>query len=202
MTASTAAAASTLDEWLDSDRLTPQARAFLLVRICQIARVARPDLVPVYWERLQKEESNVQADSREGFNALKASLAPPAPSAARTGFTGEILAEINEASAAAGTDPASARRRLETCEERIAARWWPFGKKPLWGAIARAWGPIDRAKATERLANLPPNAAAALLVAWHHATPLTAGEWDDARTVTATETINAISHLLDEDKPE
>ena len=189
-----------VDEVLSNTPLQPEARAFFLLRICQIAQITRPDAVARCWALLRDVGNKIPLEHKAAFTGLRAIMEPP-QSAKAAGFVADILTAIQAASPSGQQDERSARQSLTDIERRLTARWWPFGKRPAWAALALAWAGVDRQEALRLIGRLTPEARLTLLSSLNGSAPLTADEWDAAhRNVGTAEGVTpAVASLLDQD---
>jgi hypothetical protein len=194
----TTLAASPIEALLGDSRLLPAARAVLLLRVCVLAQVLRPEVAQRHWSELKALAHHLPPASREAFDGLKASLEPPPPSSLG-GFAREI-AEAVEAARRPGNREATLQA-LAACEQRILARWWPFGKGPAWDAVARAWIETDRVQGLAHLGHLARPVQTNLLIRANDRSPFGWREWDAASREAGAATRAAVEELLERDSP-
>jgi hypothetical protein len=166
----------TVDEKLAGKELMDQARALLLLRMCQFTLLYAPEKAERYWEMLQGYQRKLPAENQEEMTALSSTL-DEALSSDKKGFTGEMLAEVQAATDLIGSDLEAAKQRLKESEEKLKKRFLPFGKGPVWNALVEAWLPIDRAYALELLGNVSGGLQENYIIRINKAKPLSTDEW-------------------------
>jgi hypothetical protein len=192
-------AGPSLDELVSDPRLTPGARALLLLRVCTLAQLVRPDLVERYLGDLKKAARDLPEASRESFDGLQQTLEPPPP-ASLEGFAREIAEAVDAANHAQGHDAKVAA--IRECEQRISRRRWPSGKKAAWETLVRSWVEVERAEGLKRLQHLPRVVRTNVLVRENGRTPLGALEWQAVHEKDSRAACDAVKVLLDqEDDP-
>lgn len=164
-----------VDELLAGNELQEQARAVLLLRVCQFALNFSPHLLEKYWPALLPLQKQLPTESQPEMNTLRASQEESSPAGAR-GFTAEMLALVQAARKQASPD--AVKRGLLDAEEKMRKHFLPFGKGPVWAALVEAWTPLDRSEAVRRLKNVSAELQVATLTRMNQARLLSSAEWE------------------------
>ncbi len=191
-----------MDKTLASQRLLPEARFWLLVRVCEAVRDVRPELLERYWPELQRLSLHLSEypQCRPAYDELKASLKARGSEKKRSKFVLGILAAIEQGAALAAEDPEESRRNLEAVRDRLRVRrWLPFRTGEAWQALVLALARIDRRRALELVAEVPRGTRQSLIVRLNDGYGLSQSEWDALRQIDPSRTERAILDLLDRD---
>jgi hypothetical protein len=195
------AALADVDKVLADSGLCNEARAVLLLRICQVVQALRPDILTQYWPKLRDLSGCLPADQREAFEGLRAAV-EPSPKASLGKFAQEIVGAVLAAGGKAATDPEGARRGLQECEVRLRKRFWPSGKQPGWIALVQMWSAVDRTEALKLLKQVPPGVQQNITGRMNDEAPLKPEEWDLAlQHAGQARVTRLISEILDRDNP-
>lgn len=191
-----------VDKVLSDPKLLNEPRALLLLRICQMAQVLRPDVLRRYWDSLRRLSANLPHDHREAFEGLRAAVDPPHPSSLGK-FAQEIVDGVNAAVKLAETNHEDAGRKFRECAGRLQKRWWPFGKKPAWVALVHAWADVDRAEGLGWIGRVPQGVQKNILIRLNDVSPLRPEEWDRAHQNAGAYSgiIPVLLEMLDREKP-
>ena len=190
-----------IERLLHEPRLLPAPRALLLLRMCQLAQLFRPELLAAYWSQLKGVAKDLSRSQLETYEGLKATI-EPAPPIQRRGFAQQMMTAIEDASRQATTDGDAASRSFEQCAELLNRRWWPFGKSDLWNALLVSWAEIDRRAPLEMIGHLSSAAQENLLIQWNLKEPFSLGEWTTAASNAHGPAIRAVIAVLEKkDEP-
>jgi hypothetical protein len=190
-----------LEQLITRTSLSDGARAFLLLRICQASQVLSDDLFTRFWPQLVELQKDLSGSHREAFDAVRTASEPP-PAAQLGAFARGVVEEVDAARRAVEANREEALQRFASAEQKLRARWWPFGKAPAWTTLAQTWVRVDRAAGMHLLRRLEPPVARNLLVRLNDEAPLTPDEWELAcQHAKAELTVRtAISEILDQEQ--
>ncbi|MDD5542335.1 MAG: hypothetical protein PHX83_04105 [Acidobacteriia bacterium] len=166
-----------IDAVLADPKVFENVRAFLLLRICQITQVFRPDVYEKYFPKLQQMSGRLNIEQRQAFDAL-AGLKKSSAKQQGGKFAQSVAASVETASQKASSNPEEARTLLRHCCQRIVQRKWPWGKKASWAALLPSWAEVDRAEALKYIGKVPVNSQNNLLQRLNDRSPLNPEEWD------------------------
>ena len=186
-----------LDAIIDNQEFQDSPKAFMLLRVCQFAQAMRPQVLNHYWAKLLGIYRHIPKDNIEAFRILRASIEKP-ESESYKGFAREIIDKIGTAFNPDGTAAENAAQIVQECQDRLEKRFWPFGKKPVWIAVVKAWADIDRQAALKLLTKVSDDVRLGIITQMNNKSPLSKDEWELAQS----SKINAIIlEILDGDKP-
>lgn len=176
MTASSQKQIAVLDEMLAAPGLEDQAKAMLLLKICQMAQIMRPEVFEHYLPRLQDMAKHLPPDRKAELKDLQKS-AGSENLESLSGFAGQVAKQAREILSANSEDPVRASGSLEELERTIKKRFLPFGKKEAWTHLIRAWALVNRSRALGLLDMMAEDEAQALVIALQSQKPLSEEEW-------------------------
>jgi len=193
-----------VDRVVADPRVQDPARAFLLLKVCQLAQVIRPDVFERYWPRLQELRKSLPSEHRPALEGLSAGTEAGVAEAAKLGgFARSVAETVSEAVEAAASDPDRARGSFQSCCERIQKKRWPGGKGEAWTVLVPAWADVDHRAAFEWLGKVPAGVQQNILTRVNDRSPMTADEWDlaDARCGRDGGLTSAVGEFLDREEP-
>ncbi len=185
-----------VDELLAGNELQEQARAVLLLRLCQFALSFAPHLVEHYWQVLQPLQKQLPPEAQPELKTLTATLEESSSVGAK-GFTAEMLALVQ--SARKQSSPEAVKRGLLEVEEKMRKHFLPFGKGPVWVALVEAWLPLDRSEAIRRLKNVSADLQTGTLTRMNQAKLLSQAEWELAAAEMGASRLMPVIHKILED---
>lgn len=189
-----------LDSVLENPDLLKEARALLLMKVCQAALIFRPEVFEHFWPKLSAQSGSLNLNQQSEVNAMGA--ARPSKKASHPKFVQEVMDAAEKALDVEASKPDEARRILIEAEERLNKRWWPFGKEPARVALIEAWMKVDRNQCIASLGRVSASTQRMMLQQLHKLWPLSAQEWDLASRSTQAGTVNgAVREILDQDEP-
>lgn len=189
-----------LDGVLENPGLLKEARALLLMKICQAALIFRPEVFEHFWPKLSAQSSSLNVNQQSEVNAMGA--AKPSKKASHPKIVQEAMDAAEKALSVADSNAAKASRILTEAEERVNKGLWPFGKEPARVALIEAWMKVDRSKCITSLNRVSASTQRMVLQRLHKLWPLSAQEWDLANRSTQLGTVNgAVREILDQDEP-
>ena len=166
----------TADALLGDPALAPQARAILLLNLCQIAEAAAPDMLDTYWAQMEPVAGLLPKEYTDAYKELSAELSAGSNNEA-SGVIPQLLAEVAVAKASVSGNPTQVVNGLASVEARLGERKMPFGKKRVYAALGDAWLDMDRGQVI-RLCGLTSQAGREQLIKRMHAQQaLTQDEW-------------------------
>lgn len=193
-----------VDRVVADARVQDPARAFLLLKVCQLSQVIRPDVFERYWPRLQELRKSLPPEHRSALEGLSAGTEAGVAEAAKLGGFAQSIAEtVSEAVEAAASDPDRARGLFQSCCDRIQKKHWPGGKAEAWTVLVPAWADVDHKAAFEWLGKVPAGVRQNILTRANDRSPMTADEWDlaDARCGKDGGLTSAVVEFLDREEP-
>lgn len=185
-----------VDELLAGNELQEQARAVLLLRLCQFALNFAPHLVDHYWQVLQPLQKQLPPEAQPELKTLTTTLEESSSVGAK-GFTAEMLTLVQSARKQSG--PEAVKRGLLEVEEKMRKHFLPFGKGPVWVALVEAWLPIDRSEAIRRLKNVSADLQTGTLTRMNQAKLLSQAEWELAAAEMGANRLIPVIHKILED---
>ncbi len=189
-----------LESVLENPDLLKEARALLLLKVCQAALIFRPEVFEHFWPKLSTQSGSLNINQQSEVNAMGA--AKPSKKASYPKFVQEVMDVAEKALGAAASNPEEARRILTGAEEGLNKRWWPFGKEPARVALIEAWMKLDRSKCITLLGRVAASTQRTMLQRLQKLNGLSAQEWDLANRSTQLGTVNVvIKEILDQDEP-
>jgi hypothetical protein len=191
-----------VDEVLAGEQLLPAARGLLLLRVCQLARLFRPDVAAFYWPRLKPLRAQLRPVHRAAFDELCRTFDGDRGSERKRGiwFLAEVLAMIEGAVTRARVSRNEAIELLECASERLARLWWwPFGKADVWHALLLVWAEVDRGRSVSLVGRAPARLRARLIVQLDAVRTLARDEWEVAFAADRERTVEAVLDLLERD---
>ncbi len=189
-----------LDGVLENPDLLKEARALLLLKVCQAALIFRPEVFEHFWPKLSTQSGSLNINQQIEVNAMGA--AKPSKKASHPKVVQEAMDAAEKALSVADSNPAEASRILTEAEERVNKGLWPFGKEPARVALIEAWMKVDRNKCIASLNRVPASTQRMMLQRLHKLWPLSAKEWDLANRSTQLGTVNGVvREILDQDEP-
>jgi tetratricopeptide (TPR) repeat protein len=163
---------SKVETLLAGSELKPEVKALLLLRICQSTYEHDEDTARQYWNQLQKLKRALPKERQKELQQLQELMEPSRRKEAK-GFAAEFQAKIEGAS----RDPQHAPAAFEALGDELEKKSWPFGKGPLWTALALAWIRIDPQKALDLVKKIPHGERPEVLTQIHRESPLTRQVW-------------------------
>lgn len=191
-----------IDEILSSDQLLPAARGLLLLRVCQLAQLLRPELVRHYWLQLKPLRGQLRSMHQAAYDNLCRTLEGDG-SGQRKGrikFVAEILETVETAASRAQMAPNEAKAALDSACERLGRLWWwPFGKADVWYALVLAFTAVDRGRSIALVGRAPAQLRTRLIVQLDAGKTLEEDEWAALLTADRKQTTEAIVEMLEHD---
>lgn len=193
-----------IDAILSSEQLLPAARSLLLLRVCQLAQVIRPELAKHYWLQLKPLRGQLRAPHLPAYDDLCRSLdgsgSGSVQRAARVPFLAEILDTVESATSRARLAPDAAKAALDSACQRLRRLWWwSFGKAEVWHALVLAFAAVDRARAIALVGRAPGRVRVRLIVQLDAGKTLSQEEWAALLAADRKRTAEAIQDLLKRD---
>lgn len=192
---------SELAKVLSDPKLLDAPRAFLLLKICQMAQLLRPDILQQYWKPLRAISQHLPSQYREAYEGLRAAI-EPSTKANLGKFAQGIVDEIDAAVKKSGSNKKEAIGILNDCKTRLLKRWWAFGKQPAWTALVQGWAQVDRAETLMLMGRVPTGVQQGILAKFNESSPLTPEEWEtaDQHSRSSGGVTPVIVGMLDRDK--
>jgi len=190
-----------VDSLLAGKELVGQARAFLLLRLCQLSLLFSPDEAERYWSMLVPLQGKVSKEFQADLEDLRSLMELTSVSGVK-GFAAEVIADVVAAKRVAASDVEEAKRRLRDCESRLEKRRLPMGKAPVRIALMEAWGGIDRLYALQFIDTIPEKVRESIVLRMNRAKPLLADEWKVlAEKVGREQAVRVALKILEDEKP-
>jgi DNA-directed RNA polymerase subunit RPC12/RpoP len=186
-----------IDLSLADTKLRPKARAFLLVRLCQMYQADSPEKANIYWNKLKAfKKSDIPDELNADIAELRDAMQQPP---AVKGFAAERMAEIETAMQYTESEPDKAGRYLRACELSLKERRWPFGKDRIWLALIHVWTKTDRKQALKLCVKLNKLQRLQTVHQMNQKAPLTPDEWlvlEDA--IGTSDVVNLVLAILED----
>lgn len=186
-----------IDLALADIKLRPKARAFLVVRLCQMYQADSPEKAKIYWDKLKAfKKSDIPNELASDIAELRDAMQQPP---AVKGFAAKRMAEIEIAMQYTESEPDKAGRYLRACELSLKERRWPFGKDRIWLALVDVWTKIDRKQALELCVKLNTPQRLRTVHQMNQKVPLTSDEWlvlEDA--IGTSDVVNLVLTILED----
>lgn len=186
-----------IDDILKNSSLQQKPRAFLLLKLCQLANVIRPDKAIEYWEKLRKESFHLPFDQGAAYSELEEVMGPDKKEE-KKGFNAEILKEVKWLNKKKETNPEETVKGFQSCEERIRKKLWPFGKKTAWNSLISAWADISREDALRLIKKTSTITQKDIIRKLDKKKPLTPEEWDHIYKSIGGKTVTTVMDFLDD----
>lgn len=162
-----------VDALITGSELQPEARAMLLVRLCQFAQFYSMERAKSYWELLKPLQGKIPSDLTEEYTKLKEVFEGKEKPA--SDFAAEMIAEIKEARQS--PEESETIEKLKDCEVRLNKRFLPFGKGSAWAALVEAWIRVDCSYALNLIDKVPENQRKPYIIQANYASGLSLEEW-------------------------
>jgi len=130
---------------LQSEQLRPKAKAFLLLKLCQVNTLLSSEKADVYWNQLQTLQQHLGNEDKALFEEIRSSVEEEEDPT--KGFAGEKIAEIKAKLAEPELTESALREFLETKAKEVEKRFWPGGKQAVWQYLVQVWKTFDRGHA-------------------------------------------------------
>jgi tetratricopeptide (TPR) repeat protein len=163
---------SKVDALLAGPELKPEVKALLLLRICQATHEHEEEAAQTYWNQLQKLRRALPKEHQKEWGQLQELMEPSRRKEAK-GFAADLQGRIE----GVAKHPQQAAAALEALGDELEKKSWPFGKGPLWTALALAWVRIDPQKALDLVKKIPHGERSQVLSQIHRESPLTRPVW-------------------------
>lgn len=185
---------------IGSDQLRPKAKAFLLLKLCQVHALFSSEKAKSYWKQLlsmQGHLSNEDATLLIDIRPMVEEEEDPTK-----GFAGEKIAEIKAKLTEPGLTEWALREFLDAKAEEVKKRFWPAGKQAVWEYLVTVWQAFDRKQALALTAKLS-NAKRLLNVKrMNQQAPLSVEEWHwFVNENSQNEAVRIIVAILDDPQP-
>lgn len=189
-----------IDDILNHKSLQQGPRAFLLLKLCRLARIVRPDKAEEYWQKLREERQNLPMDYAKDYGELEDVMDPDkkGKDEDKKGFKAEILREIELSREKIEENPGEAVKGFQACEERLEKRKWPFGKKAAWNALITAWADVSPEDAVRLIKKASKLTQKEIIRKLNGKTPLTPEQWDRIYKNIGGKTTTIIKEYLDD----
>ncbi|MEW6240545.1 MAG: hypothetical protein AB1564_07020 [Chloroflexota bacterium] len=189
-----------LDGVLENPDLLKEARALLLLKVCQAALIFRPEVFEHFWPKLSAQSGSLNVNQQNEVTAMGA--AKPSKKASHPKIVQEAMDAAEKALSMADSNAAEASRILTEAEERVNKGFWPLGKEPARVALIEAWMKVDRSKCIASLNRVSASTQRMVLQRLHKLGALSTQEWDLANRSTQLGTVNGVvQEILDQDEP-
>ena len=185
---------------IQSDKLRPKAKAFLLWKLYQVHTLLLSDQAEVYWEQLQPLQNQLGNEDKAALEEIRSSV--EAEEDPTKGFAGEKIAEIKAKLAEPGLTEEALRKFLDEMAKVVDKRFWPGGKQAVWEYLIQVWKKIDRKKALGLTSKLSRPKRKLQVRQMNQESPLTAEEWQRfSEENSQKEAIQIIVTMLENPKP-
>ncbi|QRN82840.1 hypothetical protein JR338_10510 [Chloroflexota bacterium] len=184
---------------LQSDQLRPKAKAFLLLKLCQVHTLLASEHADVYWQQLQPLQKHLGNEDQALLQELRSSVEEEEDPT--KGFAGEKIAEIKAKLAEPGLTEAALREFLDAMAKTVEKRFWPGGKQAVWVYLVQVWKTIDRSQALGLTSKLSRPKRQLQVRQMNQESPLSVEEWQRlAEENSQKEAIRIIAAILDDPK--
>lgn len=187
-----------IDHVLADHKVGSEAKALLLLKVCQVGQALSFDGVDSYWEQLEKLSGKLPAAERVTYRDIKEARTPSNKGDAKVPG---LLERVNSATEAAAANPGQSGAAFRNCESEISKQLWPFGKSAAWTALLQAWAEVDRPAALALIGRLRKGARKNVLSTLNRKNTLAPQEWEIAYKSGGGAVVDAVVELLDEDDP-
>jgi len=185
---------------IKSDQLRPKARAFLLLKLCQVYALFSSEDAGGYWQQLQKLQNQLGQEDKTLMDELRPMLEEEEDPT--KGFAGEKIAEIKAKLAEPGLNEWDLRQFLEEKAEEVRKRFWPAGKQAVWEYLVEVWKTFDRKQALALTAKLSPARRLLQVKRMNQQSPLNLEEWHRFTDENSqNETVRIILAILEDAQP-
>lgn len=185
---------------IQSDQLRPKAKAFLLLKLCQVHALLSSEKAEEYWKQLQSQQRHLADEDKTLFEELRPMIEEEEDPS--KGFAGEKIAEIKAKLAEPNLNEGELREFLDVIAEEVRKRFWPGGKRAVWEYLVEVWKTVDRKEALVLTSKLSAGKRLAQVQRMNQEQPLTAEEWQKfSEENSKKEAIRVITAILDEPQP-
>jgi hypothetical protein len=160
---------------IQSDKLRPKAKAFLLWKLYQVHTLFSSDQAEVYWEQLQPLQNQLGNEDKAALEEIRSSVEEEEDPT--KGFAGEKIAEIKAKLAEPDLTEEALRKFLDEMAKVVDKRFWPGGKQAVWEYLVQVWKTIDRKQALALTAKLSRPKRELQVRQMNQESPLTVEEW-------------------------
>ena len=136
---------------VQSDVLRPKAKAFLLLRLCQVYVVFSAEKAHEYWKQLTPLRAHIPADEKPHLDELGLVFEEPKVSG---GFAGKMVENIKAMLNKPNLTALELRDFLKASEVEVQKKLLLTGKQAIWEQLVLAWKTIDRQEALRLTAKL------------------------------------------------
>jgi hypothetical protein len=187
------------DSLIQSNQLKPKAKAFLLLKLCQVNLLFSQEKAAQYWNQLAPLKNQLPEEEKAHLPELAVVFEE---GKIPGGFAGKMIEDIKAKCSQPELLILELRDFLLKCEEETEKKFLLKGKQAIWMEIVSAWKNIDRKKALPLTAKLSPKNRESMIRRMHHETPLTVEEWHSfLATNSQPEAVRIITVILDEEQP-
>jgi len=160
---------------IQSDQLRPKAKAFLLLKLCQVYALLSSERAEAYWKQLQSFQRHLANEDKSLMEEIRPMLEEEEDPT--KGFAGEKIAEIKAKLAEPELTELVLREFLEQMAEEVKKRFWPGGKQAVWEYLVQVWKTFDRKQALVLTSKLSHPKRQMQVRRMNRETPLTVEEW-------------------------
>lgn len=185
---------------VQSDVLRPKAKAFLLLKLCQLYALFSSEKAQSYWERLTPFKSVIPVNEKshlEELNLVFEEIKAPG------GFAGKMIEEIKAKLKNPNILVLELRDFLNAKEEEIKKKFLLSGKQAIYQQLVLAWKTIDRKQALTLTAKLSAPVRQMIVRRMNQEKPLSIEEWYSFIAANSQqEAAKIILTILEDSKPE
>jgi len=163
------------NELIRSNQLQQKAKAYLLLKLCQIHALLSSEGAEAYWGQLQSYKSYLGEPEKKLLTELGQLIEDEEDPT--KGFAGEKIAEIKAKLAEPDINEWSLREFLQEKAEEVSKRFWPGGKKAVWEYLVLAWKGFDRKQALVLTSKLSQSKRLTHVRRMNRENPLSIEEW-------------------------
>jgi len=160
---------------IQSEQLRPKAKAFLLLKLCQVHTLLSSEKAEVYWKQLQSLQRHLGNEDKSLMEEIRSTLEEEEDPT--KGFAGEKIAEIKAKLAEPDLTELALREFLEQMTEEVEKRFWPGGKQAVREYLIQVWKTFDRKQALGLTSKLSHPKRQMQVRQMNQETPLTVEEW-------------------------
>lgn len=136
---------------VQSNELRPKAKAFLLLKLCQVYMVFSSEKAFEYWQKLTPLRTHTSADDKSHLDELGLVFDE---SKASRGFAGKMIESIKAMLSKPDLTALELGDFLKAREVEVQKKFLLTGKQAIWEQLVLAWKTIDRQQALRLTAKL------------------------------------------------
>lgn len=184
---------------VQSNVLQPRAKAFLLLKLCQVYALFSSDKALKYWNQLKPVQAHIAAGEKPHMDEIAHVFEEPKASG---GFAGKMIEKIKAMLAKPNHTDLELRDFLKTSEAEVQKKFLLTGKQAIWKQLVLAWETIDRQQALRLTANLSSPTRRITIQRMNQEKRLSVEEWHCfVESNSQQEATNIILIMLQDQKP-